>query len=169
MRSRSTTVNRLSPEEVRNEEVDTLFMEWLVARSTTDLLDAVLRPAGLTGDEFAVYSVLSSDEAITPTELARWMAAPATTVSSVVKRLESRGHAVREKHPDDGRSYRIRLTDAGRAAHAQAVDLFRPVSADVTENLGEDASRVDDALLRLRDAVDRVREAYQADDAARRG
>lgn len=142
--------------------------EWLVARSTTELLDAVLRPAALTGDELAVYSVLSSDEAITPTELARWMAAPATTVSSVVKRLESRGHAVREKHPDDGRSYRIRPTDAGRATHAQAVDLFRPVSASVTEKLGEDVSHVDDALLKLRDAVDQAREAYQPDEAGRR-
>lgn len=158
VRRRSTSVNSLSPEEVRREQVDTLFMEWLVARSTEDLLDAALRPAGLTGGEFAVYSVLSSDETITPTELARWMAAPATTVSSVVKRLESRGHAIRERHPEDGRSYRIRLTDAGRAAHAAAVRLFRPVSADVVAHLGDDGPMVDDALLKLRQAVDRARE-----------
>src|SRR4051794_11529901 len=97
MRRRSTSVNGLSSSDVRVQGVDTLFTQWLVGRAAQSLVDDVLRPTGLTSDELPVYSMLASDTPITPTELARWMSAPATTVSSVIKRLEARGHAVRER------------------------------------------------------------------------
>ena len=82
----------LSAAEVREEGVDVTFMVWMTFRATTYLVDAALAPAGLNGDEFAIYSVLNAAPSITPTELARWMAAPPTTVSSYVKRFEARGH-----------------------------------------------------------------------------
>jgi DNA-binding MarR family transcriptional regulator len=157
MRDRSRSVKALSAAEVRGEDVDVLFMVWLVSRATEDLLDQVLAPAGLTGDEFAIYSMLSSSRTITPTELSRWMAAPATTVSSYVKRFEARGHVVREKNPEDGRSYRLRLTSSGRKVHREAASRFGPVRARAGRDLGDDAPRVRDALLQLREVVDAIR------------
>ena len=156
VRSRSTDVNPLSASEVRAEGVDSLFLVWLAARSTEALLDEALAPLGLSGDEFALYSMLAARDSITPTELARWMAAPPTTVSSYVKRLEARGHAHRAPNPEDGRSYLLRLTRAGRAAHARAVAVVRPLSARVADELADDTA-VGDALLRMRAAVDEVR------------
>lgn len=82
----------------------------------------------MTGDEFTIYSVLTSADTLTPSELAQWMSAPATTVSSYVKRFEGRGHVQRERNPHDGRSYVLRLTAAGRRAHRSAVDAFVPSS-----------------------------------------
>jgi len=64
-----------------------LFALWSVGRSATELLDAMLAPAGLDADEFAMYSLLLARDPVTPTELARWASAPATTVSSYVKRF----------------------------------------------------------------------------------
>lgn len=162
MRTRSTSVKPLSAEEVRAENVDALFLVWLLSRSTSDLLDTVLAPAGLTGDEFAIYSVLSAAEHITPTELARWMAAPPTTVSSYVKRLESRGHVAREANPDDRRSYRLRLTQAGRQAHVRAREHFRPVRGQVAAALAEQQDTVREALLHLRGVIDDVRRDVEA-------
>jgi len=133
------------------------FMVWLASRATNDLIDGVLAPAGLDGDEFAIYSVLTAATSITPTELARWMAAPPTTVSSYVKRFEARGHVVREPNPADRRSYRIQLTPAGRRAHRTAAGLFIPVRTRVEEALGERAEDVREALLVLRAALDEVR------------
>ena len=75
------------------------FMVWLTSRATADLLDTALAPAGLDGDEFAIYSVLTAASSITPTELARWMAAPPTTVSSYVKRFEARGTSSESRIP----------------------------------------------------------------------
>ena len=123
-----------------------LFDVWLVSRATTALLDEALRGSGLDSDEFAVYSVLASTEHMTPTELARWMSAPPTTVSSYVKRFEQRGHIVRTPNPDDGRSYRLSLTPAGRRAHQIAGTLSLPVLDTVRDRIGDAAS---DTHLRL--------------------
>lgn len=157
VRRNGTSVNGLAAGEIRDENVDVTFMVWLASRATADLLDDALAPAGLDGDEFAIYSVLSAAPSITPTELARWMAAPPTTVSSYVKRFEARGHVQREPNPDDRRSYRIKLTPAGRRAHRKAAGLFDPLRSRVEEALGERAPEVREALVALREAVDQVR------------
>ena len=157
MRSRSTSVKALTTAEVQEQDVDLLFLVWLVARSTEDLLDTVLHDAGVTGDEFALYSVLAASPGITPSELSRWMAAPPTSVSSYVKRLEARGHLTRKPHPSDRRSYRIHLTAAGRRAHRAAVTRFGPVRAHVVDSLADQDGPVRDSLLLLRDVVDTLR------------
>jgi DNA-binding MarR family transcriptional regulator len=157
VRHRSNSVNPLSPAEVRDEDVDALFLVWLASRSTEDLLDSVLAPVKLTGDEFAIYSVLDGARTMTPSELARWMASPATTVSSYLKRFEARGHVDRRPNPDDRRSNLVRLTPAGRRAHRAAVALFRPLRGQVAEALAEHDGEVREALLRLRTVVDDLR------------
>jgi DNA-binding MarR family transcriptional regulator len=147
----------LTPAEVRREGVDMTFLIWLTARSTSDLLDSALVGDGLTGDEFAIYSMLSAPTPITPSILGRWMAAPATTVTSYVKRFEARGHVQREKNSADRRSYHIRLTDAGREAHQHAQASFEPLRDALVVALGDEESEVREALLTLREALDRVR------------
>ena len=143
--------------EVRDEDVDVTFMVWLTSRATTDLIDSALAPSGLDGDEFAIYSMLTAASSITPSELARWMAAPPTTVSSYVKRFQARGHVERESNPADGRSYRIKLTPAGRRAHRAAAKLFIPTRMRVEEGLGTRAAEVYEALLTLRSVLDGIR------------
>ena len=135
------------------------FMVWLTSRATADLLDSALAPAGLNSDEFAIYSVLTAAPSITPTELARWMAAPPTTVSSYVKRFEARGHVKREPNPADRRSYRIKLTPAGRRAHQAAAALFLPLRSSVVDKLGAKEADVREALILLRTALDEIRNA----------
>ena len=157
VRPRTTSVKRLTTAEVIAQRVDPLFLVWLVARSTEDLMDSVLRPAGVTGDEFALYSVLAASPGITPSELSRWMAAPPTSVSSYVKRLEARGHVVRKPHQSDRRSYRIHLTAAGRRTHQAAASLFGPVRAHVIDALAGQDGRVEESLLLLREVVDGLR------------
>jgi DNA-binding MarR family transcriptional regulator len=157
VRDRSNDVKGLSAQEIDEQAVDVLFLVWLTARATADLLDSVLEPAGLTGDEYAIYSVLAAGPSITPTELARWMAAPLTTVSSYVKRLRGRGHVTREPNPQDRRSYQIRLTPAGRRAHRAAAALFAPVRSSVTDALGAKKTQVHRNLLDLRTILDEAR------------
>ncbi len=130
-----------------------LFDVWLVSRAATARIDAAVREAGLDADEFAVYSVLASGDGMTPTELAHWMAAPPTTVSSYVKRFERRGHVERAENPADRRSYLVRLTDEGRAVHLRAGLLFQPLLADVTGRLGRRERTTHDSLRVLHDAL----------------
>jgi len=130
-----------------------LFDVWLVSRATTALIDQAVRPAGLDADEFAIYSVLASGDGITPSKLAHWMSAPATTVSSYVKRFERRGHVRRVANADDGRSYLLQLTANGRRTHRAAGELFLPVLERVGEQLGTRASRTRQELRAVHQAV----------------
>lgn len=129
-----------------------LFDLWLASRAATSVLDEALRPAGLSADEFAIYSVLASAP-LTPRELAQWMAAPPTSVSSYVRRFEERGHVRRLPNPGDGRSYRVDLTPAGRRAHEEAGALFLPVLSDLEARLGPSTDRVRAALTETHAAM----------------
>lgn len=130
-----------------------LFDIWLVSRATTALIDEAVKTSGLDADEFAIYSVLASTKGMTPTELAHWMAAPATTVSSYVKRFERRGHVQRVPHPGDGRSHRVQLTAEGRAAHQTAGELFQPVLNEVTRRVGRGAPDTHRRLQALHEVI----------------
>lgn len=141
-------------EEVPAGVSNVLFELWLTSRATTSLIDRAVRASGLDADEFAVYSVLASADGMTPTELARWMSAPATTVSSYVKRFERRGHIRRVENPDDRRSYRLALSKAGADAHRVAGELFAPVLAEVDSHLGGEAAALRPKLDAVRRAVD---------------
>jgi DNA-binding MarR family transcriptional regulator len=158
-RQRREPVKGLSEREIQEEDVDVAFMVWLTSRATADLLDKSLAPSGLNSDEFAIYSVLTSAPGVTPTELARWMAAPLTTVSSYIKRFESRGHVEREPNPDDGRSYRLRLTPAGRRAHRDAAALFKPLKEEIDQALGVREPEIRDSLSTVRAILDGIRHA----------
>lgn len=154
MRDRTTSVNPDIAGLVDEDGTNVLFDVWLTFRAAQGVLDRALAPSGLTSDEFGIYSVLTGTEEMTPSELARWMSAPATTVSSYIKRLEARGHLERHKNPNDGRSSVLVLTDAGRAAHQAAGAAFLPVLADVRAKLGRRESSVRGALATLRTALD---------------
>jgi DNA-binding MarR family transcriptional regulator len=157
VRQRNEPVGGLAAAEVRDEQVDVTFMVWLTHRATSDLVDAALAPVGLDGDEFAIYSVLIASSSITPTELARWMAASPTTVSSYVKRFEARGHVRREPNPVDRRSYSIKLTPAGRRAYRAAAALFLPLRTRVADALGAREDGVRESLIALRTVLDEIR------------
>jgi DNA-binding MarR family transcriptional regulator len=154
MRDRTSSVKRHPVDDVAAEGTNVLFDVWLTSRAVTGVLDEALAPSGLTADEFGIYSALSSAEVLTPSDLARWMFAPTTTVSSVVKRLERRGHLARERNPRDGRSYLLTLTPAGRKAHATAGRLFLPVLHETVVALAHHESAVRRELRRLRESVD---------------
>ena len=161
MRSRSKTVKGETEigkpagraTVVPPDGTNVLFDVWLVSRATFAVLDTALAPSGLTADEFAIYSVLTSTDAMTPSELARWMAAPLTSMSSYIKRFESRGHVTRVAHPDDGRSYRLQLSVAGRNAHRSAGKLFQPVLDAVERDLDGQAPAVRSVLQSLHSAL----------------
>ena len=137
-----------------------LFDAWLVSRSVHQLIDTAVEESGLDADEFAIYSVLASSDAMTPSDLAHWMAAAATTVSSYIKRFERRGHITRTPNPEDGRSYRLQLTAAGRDAHRHAGAHFAPVLTHTEQTLGTHAQTVHTQLLTLLHTIDTIRDEH---------
>lgn len=129
---------------------------------TRAMADAPLRP-----DEYAVYSVLLDEGPHTPSALAERVGMPPTTMSHYVRGLLERGHAVREVDPDDRRSFRLALTDAGRRIHREAARAFHEADRRFVEalDIGEVEARA--GLTAIGRAADRATRQL-ADEATER-
>jgi DNA-binding MarR family transcriptional regulator len=151
---------------VADDRLGILFVLWLVGRSTIDLSESCLEGLGIAADEFPVYCLLEIEAPLTPAALGKWMAAPPTTVSALVRRLERRGHVNRSPNPADGRSVLLELTPSGRRAQGAAAARFGPVVAEVEGRLGRREPRMKADLLDVRAMLDEIR-ALRATDAKR--
>lgn len=84
--------------------------------STLHVLSEHVAELGLTPAEINTLANLSDGRPRTVSALGRLVGAPPTTVTSVLDRLEGRGHVTRDRHPSDRRSVVVALTPAGREA-----------------------------------------------------
>ncbi len=108
----------------RQSTYSLFFDLFVLGQRVRELLAAVMATSPLRADEYAVYSVVFEDEAVSPTSMATQLSMPLTTVVDAIRTMERRGHARRIPNPRDGRSYLIVLTGDGQRAHADAHDRF---------------------------------------------
>ncbi len=73
----------------------------------------MLGTIGVTGPQRMVLRLIGNQHGISAQELARTLHLHPSTVSGIVKRLESEGFLRRLPHPEDGRSRVLELTQAG--------------------------------------------------------
>ena len=89
-------------------------------------LDEILRPHGLT---FARYEALvlltfSRTGSLPLGKMGERLQVHPTSVTSIVDRLETAGHVVRRRHPQDGRAVLAEITESGRSVvEAATADL----------------------------------------------
>jgi DNA-binding MarR family transcriptional regulator len=122
-------------DNVRRAPNTMLFDVWRVSRLVHGLLDDAIADSGLTAEEFALFSILSSSESVTPSKLAEWLAVAPTTVSTYIKRLKEKGQVEYTVNPADRRSTLLRLTPDGERAYRAARELFIPVLREVLNGL----------------------------------
>jgi DNA-binding MarR family transcriptional regulator len=118
-------------------------------------LDAILKPHGLTFARYEalVLLVFSSRGSLPLGKMGERLQVHPTSVTSIVRRLESSGLVVRRAHPEDGRAVLADITDAGRTLVQKATrDL---VGADFGLGaLGErDLRRLSELLRPIRQAA----------------
>jgi DNA-binding MarR family transcriptional regulator len=89
-------------------------------------LDAELAALGLSAAEAMVLRELRRTP-LTMSGVMRVLSITASTATSLVTRLEKRGHVHRRVNPDDARSFLVDPTDAGRRLSTQAADAFARV------------------------------------------
>jgi DNA-binding MarR family transcriptional regulator len=89
-------------------------------------LDEILRPHGLSFARYEalVLLVFSRAGSLPLGKMGERLQVHPTSVTSIVDRLESSGHVVRRRHPEDGRAVLAEITDSGRAVvEAATADL----------------------------------------------
>ncbi len=137
-----------------------LFVAW---QSSRKLLKEVFDTAEIRPDEYAVYSLILDQQAITPTGIADRLSLPVTTVLDQLRAMDQRGHIFRLDNPADGRSFLISLTPSGRRTHDATGELFDRVMVPLLRNL-ELPPRDVHAALRAIDAAARVALQEVAED-----
>lgn len=125
----------------------------VVASLVESVVAESLKHTELSGSDYAVVSVLSVDDAVTPGEIAQHTGSPFPTISRALARLEQRGLVRRAAHPTDGRSALISLTESGRAQLESARPVFSEAVARVEQAMNGVAGEVGWALDRLEDAL----------------
>ena len=130
-----------------------LFELFATEQRVRTLIFRAMAGAALRPDDYAVYSVLFDDGPQTPSDLARRVGMPATTMSHYVRALLERGHAEREVVSSDRRSYRLALTAEGLRVHAAAGRAFREANRRFTDALRIDEDRARETLAAIGDAA----------------
>jgi MarR family transcriptional regulator, organic hydroperoxide resistance regulator len=122
--------------------------------ATLQLLVAALVDLDLTASEINALANLADGQGRTVSQLGAAVGARPTTLTSVLDRLERRGHITRRTRPGDRRSVLIELSPPGRAA----ADTIRQTLTDLEKRAftGMPTARVDafyDALRALTEAA----------------
>src|SRR5688500_1471001 len=92
-----------------------LFDLFAASQQVRTLLVGGMRDSPLAPDEYAVYSGVLEFGPITPTQLARVVGMPPTTLSHYLRDMRRRGHVEEKPNPRDGRSQLMTLTPDGLA------------------------------------------------------
>jgi len=99
-----------------------------------------------------------ADDGSRLTDLAESAQVTKQTASLLVTALEREGLVERVPDPEDGRARLIRLTERGREASRQAMQVVIGVEREWTEHLGPElAGQLREALVKLREVTDPYR------------
>jgi DNA-binding MarR family transcriptional regulator len=120
--------------------------------ATLNLLAAELVDLDLTASEINVLANLADGRGRTVSELGVAAGTRPTTLTSVLDRLERRGHITRGARPGDRRAVLVELTSSGRLA----ASTIRRAIADLEHRALRDLP--DDAIACLRAALQALTE-----------
>ncbi len=145
-----------------------MYFLFAASQQVGALLAEALADAPLDAGGYAFYSAVRETQPTSPTDLARHLGMPVTTVLDTLSGLQRRDHVARLRNPRDRRSYLVRLTEAGEQVHDATEVRFRQADLRLGAHLGGRSAEVIDVLSTLQGAaataLDELREA-QADRA----
>jgi DNA-binding MarR family transcriptional regulator len=132
-----------------------LFEVFWSNQKRTRLIETALDGVDLPPEDYPFYVLIGAEGPLTPTDLAARLEMPLSTVLFRTRRVERRGHAERVRHPEDGRSFLLRLTADGAKLLGRARPAFRDYAEAVEARLGsERVAALHAALVELREAID---------------
>lgn len=124
------------------------FALYAASRATTNAYRPGLARLGLTYAQFVVLLILWEHDGLSVTDIARRLRIDASTLSPVLKRMESMGLVERRRSTQDERRVAAHLTPAGAALAGPALQ----VRHEVSQRLGltpEESQQVRDLALRV--------------------
>ena len=131
----------------------------IIEQLSRALLEARL-PHGLIAPHFTVLNHLTRvQDGRTPMEMARAFQVPKTSMTHTLKVLEKHGLVETRANPQDGRSKRVWLTDAGRKVRSDVIAALGPDFAKLAAEFDTNKLRaIKPVLTDLRIFLDQARD-----------
>ena len=145
-----------------------LFQLYLTSQASRRFMRLALAGAGMTGEEYALYSYLYGNGPRTLTQAARDFGLPITTLATLLGPLIASGEIERRLHPSDRRARLLVLTQVGRVRLEAAIPNFTVAYRAMLAQLQErdvDSEVVFAALDELRGAIGRTGDLLEAEHA----
>jgi len=105
------------------------------ARALARHFDEVLKPVGLTNQQFSLLMALNRPAPPPMAPVADLLAMDRTTLTAALKPLERRGLVRTEPAPQDRRTRLLNLTEAGKQLLAAAVPVWRETHEAIEQRL----------------------------------
>jgi DNA-binding MarR family transcriptional regulator len=105
------------------------------ARALARHFDEVLKPVGLTNQQFSLLMALNRPAPPPMGPVADLLAMDRTTLTAALKPLERRGLVRTEPAPQDRRTRLLNLTEAGKQLLAAAVPVWRETHEAIEQRL----------------------------------
>ncbi|WP_206619486.1 MarR family winged helix-turn-helix transcriptional regulator [Streptomyces hoynatensis] len=134
--------------DVPPEGLSPLLALQRATHATLQVLAAELAGLGLTAAEINALANLADGRPRTASELAAAVGSRPTTLTSIVDRLERRGHVTRGPRPGDRRSVLIELTESGRQVAATVTEAVSGLERRALDGLPRQAVEGFHAVLR---------------------
>jgi DNA-binding MarR family transcriptional regulator len=117
------------------------------------LVNRELEEAGVDSSHYATLSAIGAFGPIRLKELSSLLGMPLTTMSDVVRRLETRDALVRRPHPADGRSQLLELSARGDEEWRAGWPALQRATEAIVTRLDAPEDDVRDTLRRLEAAL----------------
>jgi len=143
------------PSDAQNLDDFLCFAIYSTNLAVNRLNMTVLEGLGLTYLQYVVLVALYEKDDQTVGALGEKMFLDSSTLTPLLKRLETMGHLTRQRDPKDERVVRLRLTPKGRKLREKALDFREQLvkkmglSANEFRNLREDLVKLRSNLLDL--------------------
>jgi DNA-binding MarR family transcriptional regulator len=118
------------------------------------LVERAVEAVGTTAEDHAFVSIVAAREPVTPTEIAREFGLSLSTVLFRANRNVELGYVERVANPQDGRSFLLRLTPAGRRIWKRASKHLRRAVEALERRLPRTRAEIQQVLRELQEAVD---------------
>ncbi len=131
----------------------------IIEQLSRTMLEARL-PKGLIAPHFAVLNhLINRGDGAVPIDMARAFQVPKTSMTHTLKGLMAHGLIDMVDNPDDGRSKRVWLTEAGRKMRDEVVHALAPDFAKIEVQFDTDAlAQIKPTLTALRQYMDTARD-----------
>nr|WP_042185505.1 MarR family transcriptional regulator [Kibdelosporangium sp. MJ126-NF4]CEL16713.1 Transcriptional regulator, MarR family [Kibdelosporangium sp. MJ126-NF4]CTQ92058.1 Transcriptional regulator, MarR family [Kibdelosporangium sp. MJ126-NF4] len=113
------------------------------AHTLTAQVESVLRPEGLTIDQWLVIEALATRRGLTMAALADHTTATGPTLTRVVDKLVTTAVVYREVDTDDRRKVRVYLSPRGRSTHKRVATKVREIERALLDRTGDPSAAVD--------------------------